>query len=149
MTQAPLSPQARAEAARDALWREDFASQTLGMSVVEVAPGHATLTMTVRRDMLNGLGICHGGLLTTFADTALAFASNSYNEVAVATSLSADFIAPARLNDQLTAVAHERAKTKRTGLYEVTVTNQHGDVLALVRGRIHRTPGKTLVAEQP
>jgi acyl-CoA thioesterase len=139
------TPQALAERARDALWREDFASQMLGMAVAAIAPGAATLTMTVRRELLNGLGICHGGLLVTFGDTAMAFASNSYNEVAVATSLSVDFMASARLGDQLTARATERARTKRTGLYDVTITNQHGEPLALFRGRVHRTPGKTLV----
>ncbi|MSR13320.1 MAG: hydroxyphenylacetyl-CoA thioesterase PaaI [Gammaproteobacteria bacterium] len=144
MDQPTVNPQILAERAREALWREDFASQALGMVVSEIAPGQATLTMTVRRDMLNGFGICHGGLLMTFADTAMAFASNSYNEAAVAINLSADFLASSYLGDCLTAKACERARTKRTGLYDVTVTNQRGETLTLLRGRVHRTPGKFL-----
>ncbi|MGH8596237.1 MAG: hydroxyphenylacetyl-CoA thioesterase PaaI [Gammaproteobacteria bacterium] len=139
-------PQALAERVRDALWRDDAASRALGMSIVAIAPGTARLTMTVRPDMLNGHGICHGGLLTTFADTAMAFASNSHNESAVASHLSADFIAPARLDDVLTASAIETARTQRTGVYDVTVNNQHGAALVVVRGRVHRVPGKSIVS---
>jgi acyl-CoA thioesterase len=140
-----LSPQALAERARDALWRDDFASQALGMSFMEIGPGRAMLQMTVRRDMLNGFGICHGGILMTLGDTAMAFASNSYNDAAVATNIGADFVKSGQLDDVLIATAVERGRTKRTGLYDVTITNQHGDVLALFRGRVHRTPGKSVV----
>lgn len=142
-----LNPQEIAEAVRDAMWRADLTSQTLGMSVVEIGPGSATVTMPVRRDMLNGHAICHGGILVTLADSAVGFASNSYNVVAVATNLSSDFIAPARLDDRVTATARERARTHRSGLYDVTVTNQHGEVLALVRGRVHRSPDRTVTGD--
>lgn len=137
-------PQALAEAVRDAMWRVDSTSRAMGMVVVEIGPGSATVAMPVRRDMLNGHAICHGGVLVTLADSAVGFASNSYNVAAVATNLSTDFIAPARLDDRLTATARERARTHRTGLYDVTVTNQHGEILALVRGRVHRSPDKTV-----
>lgn len=142
-----LNPQEIAEAVRDAMWRADLTSQTLGMSVVEIGPGSATVTMPVRRDMLNGHAICHGGILVTLADSAVGFASNSYNVVAVATNLSSDFIAPARLDDRVTATARERARTHRSGLYDVTVTNQHGEVLALVRGRVHCSPDRTVTGD--
>lgn len=136
------SAQALAERTREALWRDDFASQAMGMTFLDLRPGYAKLAMTVRRDMLNGFGMCHGGMLTTFADTALAFASNSHNEIAVAVNLSIDFPAPARLDDQLTAEAREVTRTKRTGVYDVTITNQRGAVIALLRGRVQRMPGK-------
>lgn len=133
---------ALATAARvsDVLWREDFASQGLGMRLVAVTPGRAEVSMQVRRDMLNGFGICHGGMLTTLGDTAMAFASNSHDTRAVAVSLGVDFIASARLDDVLTARAQEVSRTRRTGVYDVTLTRADGTVIAVMRGRVQRMP---------
>lgn len=136
-----------AERTREALWRDDFASQGLGMSLLALSPGYAKFAMTVRRDMLNGFGICHGGMLTTLADTAMAFASNSHNDRAVATNLAIDFVGSARLGDQLTAEAREVSRTRRTGVYDVTLTNQHGALVAVMRGRVQRMPGKPVAED--
>ena len=142
-----IAAQQIAERTREVLWRDDFASQALGMEFLELRPGYAKLAIVVRRDMLNGFGLCHGGLLTTFGDTAMAFASNSHNEMAVATHLAIDFVAPARLDDRLIAEAREVARTKRTGLYDMTVTNQQGSLVAMLRGRVHRIPGKAVAQD--
>ena len=142
-----IAAQQIAERTREVLWRDDFASQALGMEFLELRPGYAKLAIVVRRDMLNGFGLCHGGLLTTFGDTAMAFASNSHNEMAVATHIAIDFVAPARLDDRLIAEAREVARTKRTGVYDMTVTNQHGSLVAMLRGRVQRIPGKALAQD--
>src|SRR5690606_4483759 len=103
----PDPAQRTAEQVRDGMFANDRASKALGMQVTAIGPGRATLTMTVRADMLNGLDICHGGLVTTLADSAFAFACNSYNELTVASGFSVDLVAPAREGDVLTAVAEE------------------------------------------
>lgn len=142
-----IAAQQIAERTREVLWRDDFASQALGMEFLELRPGYAKLAIVVRRDMLNGFGLCHGGLLTTFGDTAMAFASNSHNEMAVATHIAIDFVAPARLDDRLIAEAREVARTKRTGVYDMTVTNQQGSLVAMLRGRVQRIPGKAVAQD--
>ena len=106
----------------------------------------ATLTMTVREDMLNGHATCHGGLIATLADSAFAFACNSYNEMTVASGFSIDLIAPARLGDVLTAQCGEVAKKGRSGVYDTLVINQHGERIAAFRGRSHTIQGKPAVA---
>jgi acyl-CoA thioesterase len=120
-----------------ALWQGDTASQSLGMQLRVVAPGRATLTMRVRPDMVNGHRICHGGLIFTLADSAFAFACNSRNETTVAAAGSIDFLAAAREGDELEARAQELWRTRRNGLYEVTVSNQTGERIALFRGRAY------------
>ena len=142
-----IAAQQIAERTREVLWRDDFASQALGMEFLELRPGYAKLAIVVRRDMLNGFGLCHGGLLTTFGDTAMAFASNSHNEMALASHLAIDFVAPARLDDRLIAEAREVARTKRTGVYDMTVTNQQGSLVAMLRGRVQRIPGKAVAQD--
>jgi acyl-CoA thioesterase len=140
------SPQEVAEFVREGMLANDRASSGLGMQVVEVAPGGATVTMTVREDMLNAHQLCHGGLIATLADSAFAFACNSYNELTVAAGFAIDIVAPARLGDVLTARCAEVARTGRTGLYDVDVTNQHGQRIALFRGRSHTLKGNPSVA---
>ena len=140
-----MTPQQVAEAVRDHMFAADRASRDLGMSVDAIAPGHATLRMTVREDMLNGHRICHGGLITTLADSAFAFACNSYNELTVAASLSVDLVAPAREGDVLTAQASAVNRAGRTGVYDMVVTNQHGERIALVRGRSYTVKGQPVV----
>lgn len=138
-----------AEATREAMWKDDRASKALGMQVVTIGPGSATLTMTVREDMLNGHDICHGGLVTTLADSAFAFACNAYNEVTVASGFDVNLIAAAHKGDVLTAVACEVAKSGRTGVYDITVSNQRGERVAAFRGRSYTIKGKPLVEGLP
>ena len=140
-----MTPQQVAEEVRDALWRNDRASQALGFRVVAVGPGSATVAMTVRDDMLNGHDICHGGFITTLADSAFAFACNSRNELTVASGLTVDFLAPVKRGDVLTADAVEVARTGRTGVYDIVVTNLAGARVALVRGRSARLGDRTVI----
>jgi acyl-CoA thioesterase len=105
----------------DAMWAGDRASQALGMRIVEVGPGRAVLEMPVREDMVNGHAIGHGGLTFTLADSAFAFACNSYNRSTVAAGAQIRFLAPTRLGDMLVAEAVERSREGRDGVYDVTV----------------------------
>jgi len=127
------------------MWASDRASQGLGMTITSLGAGTATLTMTVRDDMLNGFAICHGGFITTLADSAFAFACNSRNVVTVAAGLTVDFLATAHAGDVLTAQASETSRTGRTGVYDIVVTNQHGARIALVRGRSHSLNGRSVL----
>lgn len=145
MTMQP-SAQATAELVRDGMSRNDRATRSLGMSVVDIAPGAATLSMRVREDMLNGHDTCHGGFIATLADSAFAFACNSYNELTVASAFSIDFLAPARQDDLLTARAQEVSKAGRTGVYDTEITNQRGERVAVFRGRSYTVKGKSAVA---
>jgi len=126
--------QSLAERAAKAMWARDSASQALGMAIEAVGPGHARLAMTVREDMVNGHAICHGGLVFALADSAFAFACNSYNETTVAGQCEISFLMPARLGDRLTADCVERFRRGRSGIYDVTITNQSGETIALFRG---------------
>ncbi len=133
-----VTNQQSAERTARALYATDRASQGLGMTLVEVDVGMARVTMTVRADMTNGHGICHGGFIFALADSAFAFACNSHGEPTVAAGVMVDFVAPARLNDVLTAVALEQWLGGRTGLYDMVVTAADGRVIAHLRGRSHR-----------
>ncbi len=139
--------QALAERVAEAMWARDDASRRLGMRIVEVAPGRATLTMTVRADMLNGHAICHGGFIFTLADSAFAFACNSYNLSTVASGCAIEFLAPARDGDMLTATAQERSVAGRTGVYDIDVANQRGETIALFRGKSYRIKGHVVDEE--
>lgn len=140
-----LDAQAVAEAVRRGMYDKDHATKGLGMQIEAVGPGCARLAMTVRRDMLNGFAICHGGFITALADSAFAYACNSYNAVTVASGIVVDFIASAHEGDRLVAEASEVARSGATGVYDVTVTNQHGRTVALMRGRSHTVKGKHVV----
>jgi len=140
-----LDPQAVANAVAAGMMAEDAASRALGITVESMAPGHARVSMRVRPDMLNGFKICHGGYIATLADSAFAFACNSHNELTLAAGIVVDFIAPANEGELLTAEAREVALSGRTGVYDVTVTNQRGDLIAVMRGRSHRLKGKPVV----
>ena len=131
-----------AERVRDAMFANDRAVRGLGMEIEAIAPGRADVTMTVREDMLNGHDTCHGGLISTLADSAFAFACNSHGELTVAASITVDFLAPGRKDDLLTAQAHEVSKAGRTGLYDCEVSNQRGERIAVFRGRSHTMKGK-------
>jgi acyl-CoA thioesterase len=134
-------PQSVAAASARAMYEQDRASQALGMRVLEVRPGYARLTMKVREDMVNGHQLCHGGLIFTLADSAFAFACNTYDLVTVASSGTIEFLLSGRLGDELTATAEERTRSKRTGVYDVSVHNQRGECVALFRGRSHQIGG--------
>jgi acyl-CoA thioesterase len=137
-----------AERVADAMYERDTASIALGMTVAAVSPGHAELSMTVRADMLNGHAICHGGFIFTLADSAFAYACNSYNLVTVASGCSIDFLAPAREGDVLTARAAERSAAGRTGVYDIDVVNQRGETIALFRGKSYRIKGHVVEEKQ-
>src|SRR5262245_53018364 len=134
-------PQSVAEASARAMYEQDRASQALGMLILEVRPGYARLAMKVREDMVNGHELCHGGLIFTLADSAFAFACNTYDLVTVAASGTIEFLLSGRLGDELTATAEERTRSKRTGVYDVSVHNQRGECVALFRGRSHQIGG--------
>lgn len=136
-TSKQTDPQALAEACARALFADDRASQALGMVIEKVSPGRATLSMTVREDMTNGHGICHGGFIFTLADSAFAFACNSHNRATVAQAAKIDFLRPARRGDRLRAEAHERSRGGRSGLYDVEVRRDDGELLACFRGNSH------------
>jgi acyl-CoA thioesterase len=125
----------------DAMWSEDNASRGLGMSLEAVGPGTATLSMTVRPDMVNGHGLCHGGFIFTLADSAFAFACNSRNQRQVAQHCQVSFLAPGRLGMRLTAQASERQRGERSGIYDITVRDEAGTVIAEFRGHSRSIPG--------
>lgn len=116
-----MTPQEVAEASAEAMWAGDAASRALGMRILEIGPGRAVLAMTVREDMVNGHGIGHGGLTFTLADSAFAFACNSYDRVTVAAGAEIRFRAPTRLGDDLVATATERSREGRDGVYDISV----------------------------
>ena len=127
-----LDPHETARRSADAMWAGDAASQGLGMRIVEVGPGTATLEMPVRADMVNGHGIGHGGFTFSLADSAFAFACNSYNRRTVAHVCEITYLAPTRLGDVLTATAVERHRAGRDGTYDVRVVNDAGVVATFV-----------------
>src|SRR5271155_2410041 len=143
---APAEAQALCERVVAAMYARDPASQAMGMRLGRVGPGSAELTMTVRADMLNGHAICHGGFIFTLADSAFAYACNSYNLTTVASGCAIDFVAPAREGDVLTARAHERSVSGRTGVYDIEVNNQRGETIAYFRGKSYRIKGHVIEA---
>jgi acyl-CoA thioesterase len=129
------SPEESPLAAGAAMWERDRASQALGMALEEVRPGYARVRMTVRPDMVNGHGTCHGGLVFALADSAFAFACNSRGVLTVAAGCAIEFLAPARAGDELVAEARERSLQGRTGVYDVDVGRAGGELVATFRGR--------------
>lgn len=129
-----MTPKERAEKSAAAMWAGDRASQTLGMSIVEMDEGRAVLQMTVREEHANGHAICHGGITFALADSAFAFACNSRNQSTVAQHNMISYLAPGRVGDVLTATATEISLTGRSGICDVQVTNQDGTRIAEFRG---------------
>jgi len=129
-----MTPQQRAERSASLMFERDSASRGLGIHISKVGPGQAVLTMKVTADMLNGHGICHGGFIFTLADSAFAFACNSYNKLTVAQQNQITFVAPGQADDTLTATATEVSRTGRSGTYDVTVTDGQNQTIALMRG---------------
>ena len=128
-----------AKRSRDTMYETDAAIHALDMSIELTGVGQAEARFEVRAGMLNGFHVCHGGYLFALADTAFAYACNSYNQKTVAAGASIEFLRPAKLGDQITAVATERHRGHNTGFYDVVVRNQDGEDVALFRGRSHST----------
>jgi acyl-CoA thioesterase len=141
-----MTPQEIAEACARAMWAEDQASAGLGMAITRIAPGEATLTMRIEPRMVNGHGIAHGGFIFALADSAFAFACNSFNRRAVAQSNTITYLRPAKLDDVLTAHAVQVQAAGRSGITDVTVTDQQGRAIAVFRG-LSRTIDGHLVEE--
>ena len=139
-----LNPQALAEACAKTMWTEDRASQGLGMEIQLIAPGEAVMSMLVRPDMTNGHGICHGGFIFTLADSAFAFACNTYDQSTVAQQCAVTFIEPVRQGEVLTAHAVERTRAGRGGIYDVTVRDSRNNVVAEFRGHSRTIAGSLL-----
>lgn len=139
-----MTPQELAEASARALWDGDATSQRLGMTLGGIAPGTATLSMTVTDAMVNGHGTCHGGYIFTLADSAFAFACNGYNQRTVGQQAAITYLAPARPGDTLTATAHEVSRQGRSGVYDVRVTTQDGTHIAEFRGHARTVKGTHL-----
>jgi acyl-CoA thioesterase len=133
---------ALARACADAMWKDDAATQALGMNLVSVAPGQAVITMTVTASMVNGHKLCHGGYIFTLADSAFAFACNTYNQRMVAQHCAVTFLSSAKLGDKLVARAVERQRSGRSGIYDVTVTREEGNVIAEFRGHSRTIEGE-------
>ncbi|MCP3752496.1 hydroxyphenylacetyl-CoA thioesterase PaaI [Pseudomonas sp. SBB6] len=131
-----------------ALFERDPASQGMGMRLLAAGPGSARVGMSVRKDMLQGHGTCHGGYLFALADSAFAFACNSHNEATVALGCSIDYVAPAHLDDTLTATCNEQSRSGRTGNYAVRIENQQGQLIALFHGKSYKVRG-TVLPEEP
>lgn len=144
MSAASLSPQALAEACAKAMWDDDNATRHLGMELLAIAPGEATITMTIAETMTNGHGTCHGGYIFTLADSAFAFACNTYNQRTVAQHCSVTYIAPAFKGDRLMATAREVSRRGRAGIYDIRITNQEGEHVAEFRGHSRTVKGTHL-----
>lgn len=130
-----------AERSAAAMWADDNAARHLGMRLTHVGPGRATMTMPVTEAMVNGHGLCHGGYIFTLADTAFAYSCNSYGQRTVAQSAQIAFIAPGRLGMTLTADAAERQRGERSGIYDITVRDEAGNIIAEFRGASRSIPG--------
>ncbi len=138
---APLTAQQIAERCAALMWADDAAAQGLGIELVEVGPGTARVAMTVRPDMVNGHGFCHGGFIFTVADCAFSYACNSTNQRTVAAGADISFLAPARLGDRLHGLGRVRQQGGRNGIYDIEVSDQSGRTIALFRGRSARISG--------
>ncbi|MBU6190648.1 MAG: hydroxyphenylacetyl-CoA thioesterase PaaI [Betaproteobacteria bacterium] len=148
MTASTLSPLELAQESARIMWAEDTATRHVGMELIDVAPGRARLSLTVRDEFTNGHGMCHGGYIFMLADSAFAFACNSHNQRAVAASAAIDFVAAAQRGDVLTADCAEQSRGGRSGLYDTRVTDQNGRLIALFRGRSATIRGR-FIEETP
>jgi acyl-CoA thioesterase len=144
MTGTSMTAQEMAEACAKVMWEGDNASSGLGMALVSVAPGQSAVTMPITEAMVNGHGTCHGGFIFSLADSAFAFACNSYNQRAVAQHCSITFLAPGRLGDMLTAQGAELSRTGRSGIYDIAISNQDGVAVAIFRGHCRTIKGELL-----
>jgi len=147
MTDSEFEARALAEATARAMLARGAASRMLGIRIVGVTPGHAVVKMRVRAEMLNAHDICHGGFIFALADSALAFAAHSYNVRTVTSGSIIDYLAPAHLDDTLTAVAMEQSRNGKTGVYDVSITKSDGTRVAMFRGKSHQIQGEVLASQ--
>jgi acyl-CoA thioesterase len=131
----------------EAMWMNDTASQELGITIEVLGAGRARARLKVTRAMINGHDVCHGGYIFSLADTAFAFACNAYDRLTLAAGASIEFLRPVKEGDRLTAEASERYRGRKNGIYDVTVTNQDEEIVAIFRGRSHATERRLL--EEP
>jgi acyl-CoA thioesterase len=146
VNKATPTPDDIARACAQAMWQEDDASRGLGMELVEVTSGRATLAMTIKPHMVNGQRIAHGGFIFTLADSTFAYACNSHNERVVAAQGNITFIKPGKLGDRLVATAREVSRGGRSRIYDVRVTSEDGAVVAEFRGHSRVIAGTWLPA---
>lgn len=137
-------PQTLAEAVAAAMYERDTAARSMGIAIEQVGPGWARLSMSVRPDMLNGHGVCHGGFIFALADTSFAYACNSGNRVTLASGCSIEFLAPGRPGSLLRAEARQRSAGGRTGVYDIEVSDADGVLIALFRGKSYRIAGEVI-----
>ena len=142
-------PDEIAQRCASAMFARDVASQDLGITLKEIRAGHAVMCMEIRESMANGDGVCHGGLLFSLADTAMAFASNSRDEIYVAVSASIEFLAPGRIGDTIVATATEEHRAGRTATYSVALTEPTGNRVAQFLGRTYRVRGQVIGERKP
>lgn len=136
-----------ARACAEAMYERDQATRRMGIQLLDAGPGSARLSMRVREDMIQSHGTCHGGYLFALADSAFAFACNSYNDATVAIGCSIDYVAPARLGEELIASASEQSRSGRTGNYDVRIENPQGQLIALFHGKSYKVRGTVLAQE--
>jgi acyl-CoA thioesterase len=137
-----MDPHELARRVGESMFAADRASKDfMQMELLACEPGHAVMRMAVREPMLNGHGICHGGLIFTLADSTFAFACNSHNKPAVAAGCSIEFLKPGQLGDVLTCEGREQALQGRHGIYDMKVSNQRGEVVAMFRGKSAQLQG--------
>lgn len=139
-----LNSQQLAEACVEIMLANDDAARTLGVEVIELKPGNATVRMTVTREMTNSHDNCHGGIIFTLADVGFAYACNNANKVTVASGCSIEFMAPAAIGDTLTATVLERTRSARTGVYDADISNQHNQLVAIFRGKSYQIKGQVI-----
>ena len=133
----------------EAMWADDAACKALDMRVVEVRPGYARIEMAIAKHMVNGHGMCHGGYIFTLADSAFAYACNSFGQRAVAQNCAITYVSPGRLGTRLVAEAQARLQQERAGIYDVTVRDDKGNAIAEFRGHSRTLPGSLLDPEPP
>lgn len=136
-----MTDEETARKSADAMWADDHTAHALGMTLRGVGPGKASLAMTITKSMVNGHGIAHGGFIFTLADTAFAYACNSHNQRAVAQHAQISFLAPGKLGMTLIAEASERQRGDRSGIYDITVRDEAGTIIAEFRGWSRSIPG--------
>jgi acyl-CoA thioesterase len=142
-----MTPQELAQAVGESMFSSDVASrETMGMQLIECRPGYARMSMQVRELHLNGHKICHGGFIFTLADSTFAFACNSHNKVAVAAGCSIEFLKSGQLGDVLTCEGIEQTLVGRHGIYDMKVSSQNGEVIAMFRGKSAQIAGNVLPA---
>jgi acyl-CoA thioesterase len=145
-----MTPELLAARVGESMFAADRASREfLKMQLLSCEPGRAVMRMQVREEMLNGHEICHGGLIFTLADSTFAFACNSHNKVTVAAGCSIEFLKPGKLGDVLTCEGVERVLQGRHGIYDMKVTNQQGEVIAMFRGKSAHVQGTVIPQENP